>query len=433
MSKVFKVILIFIFTTNCSFNKNSKFWNKQEIKSKDQIAAKEIFKKKESLNLELNPNLKISLYSKTLDNSFINDFDNNSGRINYDGNLKNISKFKFSKIKKFHQYDPEILFSKNDIIFFNDKGTILKFNNNSKLYWKKNYYTKTEKKQKPILFFSSYKKVLIVADNIGKYYAINIDTGELLWSKNNTSPFNSQIKILKNKFFVVDFKNTLRAYSILDGNEIWNVETDNSLIRSQQKLSIIIMNKRIYFNNSNGDISSVDIESGELIWQRPTQSKFISDSMFFLKNSEIIGNMEALYFSNNKNQFFSIDINNGVLNWEQRINSTLRSTIIDNYIFTVSKEGYLIIIDKISGNIIRSTDIFKGFKDKKRVKIEPTGFVVGTKNIYLTTNSGRLLIIDITTGSTKTIIKIDSDKISRPAILKKNMYIIKDNSIIKLN
>jgi outer membrane protein assembly factor BamB len=433
VSKILKIILIFIFITNCSFNKNSKFWTKQEIKPEIETASKEVFKKKETLKLELNPSLKISLYSKSLNNSFLNNYDNNNGRINYNGSLKNLSKFKFSKIKKFDQYDPEISFNKNNIIFFDNKGSILKFDNNSKLIWKKNNYTKAEKKQQPILFFANNNKVLIVADNLGKYYALNVNSGNLLWSKNNVSPFNSQIKIIKNKFFVIDFKNILRAYSILDGKEIWNVQTDNSLIRSQQKLSLIIISKKIYFNNSKGDISAVDIESGELIWQRPTQSSFISDNMFFLKNSEIIGDKDALYFSNNKNQFFSIDRNNGALNWEQRINSTLRSTIIDNYIFTVSKEGYLIIIDKLSGDIIRNTDIFKNIKNKKRANIEPTGFIVGSKSIYLTTNNGRLLIIDITTGRTQNTIKIDNNKILRPSVSKENLYIIKDNSIIKLN
>ena len=36
---------------------------------------------------------------------------------------------------------------------------------------------------------------LIVIDNISKYYAVDINTGELVWSKNNPAPFNSQIKI----------------------------------------------------------------------------------------------------------------------------------------------------------------------------------------------------------------------------------------------
>jgi len=72
-------------------------------------------------------------------------------------------------------------------------------------------------------------------------------------------------------------------------------------------------------------------------------------------------------------------------------------------------------------------------KKKKRSKILPIGFIVGKDNIYLTTDNGRLLVIDIVTGVTLSVIKIDNDKISRPLVLNNNLYIIKDSSIIKLN
>ena len=58
---------------------------------------------------------------------------------------------------------------------------------------------------------------------------------------------------------------------------------------------------------------------------------------------------------------------------------------------------------------------------------------MGLNNIYLSTNNGRLLIIDITSGKTISTLKIDSEKISRPVILNKNLFVIKDNGIIKLN
>jgi len=427
-----KILLIFICLTSCSFNKNSKFWTKSE-KIEEINNVEKIFVKEKILNREFNPSLKISLYTKAIDKSFFNNYDNNNGRINYDGDLKSISRFKFSKIDNFYQYDPIILFDNSNVIFFDNKGTILKFDQDSRLIWKKNYYSKSQKKQKPILLFGSNEKTLIVADNIAKYYALDINTGELLWSKNNVVPFNSQLKTYKNKFFIIDFENVLRSYSIKNGAEIWNIRTENSLIRSQKKLSMVILNKKIYFNNSLGDLSAVDIESGELLWQSPTQSSLVYIDGFFLKTSDIIADKNNLYFSNNKNEFFSIDTNNGTLNWKQKINSNLRPTLIDNYIFTVSLEGYLIVMEKLSGNIIRSTDIFKNFKPKKRSKIQPVGFIIGVNNIYLTTDNGRLLVIDITTGTTSSILKIDNDKISRPFVLNKNLYIIKDNSIIKLN
>jgi len=438
VSNILKIILFFVFLTNCSFQEGSKFWTNEIIKQEYEQQEieknpKEIFAKEKTLNLEINPNLKISLYSKAINKSFLNNYDNNNGRINYNGDLKSISKFKFSKIDNFYQYNPTISFENNNIIFFDNKGSILKFDQDSNLIWKKNYYSKSEKKQKPVLLLANNKKVLIIADNIAKYYAVNIKTGELLWSKDNIAPFNSQVKIYKDRFFVIDLNNILRSYSIKDGSEIWNIRTENTLIRTQKKLSMVIVDKKIFFNNSLGDINAVDIASGELLWQSPTQSTLVYDQGFFLQNSDIIADKNTLYFSNNKNEFFSIDINTGILNWQQKINSNLRPTLIDKYIFTVSIEGYLIIIEKISGIIIRSTDIFKNFRTKKRSKIKPVGFIVGLNNIYLTTDNGRLLVIDITTGVTSSVLKIDNDKISRPFVLNKNLYIIKDNSIIKLN
>ena len=43
------------------------------------------------------------------------------------------------------------------------------------------------------------------------------------------------------------------------------------------------------------------------------------------------------------------------------------------------------------------------------------------------------MIIDIASGKTISMLKIDNDKISRPFVLNENLYIIKENSIIKLN
>tara|TARA_B110000305_G_scaffold119354_1_gene134038 strand:+ start:112 stop:1413 length:1302 start_codon:yes stop_codon:yes gene_type:complete len=433
VSKIFKLLLIFIFITNCSFHKNSKFWNKENIKEEKNENITEIFKKEENLNFELNPNLKIALDSRAVNNSFSNNLSNNNGRINYNGKLENLSRYKFKKIKDFYQYEPEITFNQDNIIFFDNEGSILSFDHKSNLIWKTNFYSKYEKKQNPFLFFGHNNETLIIADNIAKLYAIDINTGKLLWTKNNNAPFNSQVKIYKDKIYVIDFTNTLRAYSIKDGKEIWARKTQDSLIRSQKRLSLVILNEKIYFNNSLGDISAIDIDNGNLIWQTPTQNRLVYDTGFFLKTSDVVADKETLFFSNNQNQFYSLNAQTGNLNWKQEINSNLRPVIINDLIFTISLEGYLIILEKKTGNIIRSNYLLNKFKVKNRAKIKPNGFIVGNKNIYLSTNIGRLLVIDISTGETKTILKINNKKISRPAIFNKNLYLITDNSIIKLN
>jgi len=431
--KFLRIFLIFFFVSNCSLHQ-SEFWTKEKkIEKEKKLTIKKFTKEKKVVEKELNPNLKITLSAKLIKNSFINNLDNNNGRINYNGNLKSISKYKFSKIDDFYQFEPEIVFDNNSVIFFNNNGSILKFDESSRLIWKKNYYTKLEKKLKPILFFANNKDTLIVTDNIAKYYAINIKTGELLWSKNNSAVFNSQLKIYKDKFLVIDFENILRCFSIKDGKEIWKIKSEKAFINSQKIFSLIIVDNNVYYNNSIGDITAVNIDSGSLLWQTPTQNNTVYEESFFLKTSDLIANNNSIIFSNNKNEFFSLDIKTGTINWKQKINSSLRSTLVDDIIFAVSLEGYLFAIDNQSGNIIRITDIFNQMKKKKRSKIKPVGFIVGSKNIYLTTDHGRLMIIDIVSGRTKSILKIDNDKISRPFVLNQNLYIIKENSIIRLN
>ena len=435
MIKFFYIFFIFLFFTNCSLNSKNSFWTgSKKIKEENSYKIREITNKKEVLKSELNPNLKIDLSKKKFNNNTKNKFNhNNDGITLYNGNLKNISKYNFSKIDNFKNYESEIVIQNNNVIFFDDKGNIFKFDNKSKLLWKKNYYTKKERKNKPFLFFANNSDVLVVADTTAKYYALNINTGDLIWSKNNKSPFNSQIKIFNNKFFLIDDSNILKCFSLDDGSKIWEYKTQDTLIKSQKKISLIISNNKIIFSNSIGDLTAVNIDSGKLAWQTPTRSNRIIEDSMFLRMSDLVVGLNSVLFSNNENQFFSIDEETGILNWMQNINSSLRPAYIDNLIFTISEEGFLIVIDYKTGNIVRSTFLFDNIKKKKREKIKPVGFIVGTKNIYLSTSIGRLFVIDILTGKTKSVIKIDNHKISRPKVLNQNLYIAKDNSIVKLN
>jgi len=428
-----KLLFLFLILSinHCSFSKNSSFWNPVNIEKDDN--KKELFKKVEITNFEINNDLEITIESSKFSiDSFHNNLTNNNGRIDYEGKLRKAEKYSFRKIAKFDEYEPEIIFDKQDIIFFSNKGNILKFDNKSKLIWKKNYYTKEEKKLNPILFFAKSKNTLIVADSVAKLYALDIKTGELLWSKNNSSAFNSEIKIYKDRLFIVDYENILRSFHIKNGLQIWKVQTDNTIFKSQKKLSIIIKDKKVIFNNSIGDITAVNIDSGNLQWFVPTLKNTNSSTAYLLKMSNLVSHKDSVYFSTNMNEFYSLDINNGIINWVQNINSNLKPTIIDNIIFSISNEGYLNILNTINGSIIRRTDLFSKFKIKKKKKIKPTGFVVAKNKIYVSLNNGRILIADVATGKTISLLKITKNYISRPFVSNENLFVIKNNGIIKI-
>jgi len=424
------LIIIFFLISQCSLDTKTGFWTKSQIIEEKKDNSEEIFKSDAILEKEFNPNIKIKIQSPFIQNPFINNLTNNSGYINFDSDFKEISKFKFKKIKNFEYTNPDLLIGKdNSLIFFDEKGAILKFDQNSNLIWKKNHYSKNEIKSNPVIYFATNKKILIAADSIANLYGMNYLTGELLWKKFNSASFNSEIKIFDDKFFIIDFENIIRCISVNDGNEIWSFGTEKTFIKSQRKLSLIIQNGLVIFIDTFGDINALDINSGNLVWQSQTINEDIFESAFLLKSSRLVSDQDTIYVSNNQNKLFAIDSNNGLIKWEQSVNSYLEPTIIDNIILTISEEGYFFVIDKSNGNILRSTNILDTIKSKN---IYPTGFIAAKNYIYVSLNNGRLLRVKIEDGKTESIVKIDNNKISRPYILNKNMYILRDDAIIKI-
>ena len=292
--KSFFYLIIFLFFTNCSFNSNSKFWtNEKKILIDEKSSKVFLSSKKKSLN-EFNQNFKISL-PKNLRTGIDQNL-NNDGFVNSDINLEKISKYNFRTINSFSNFEPEILLDKNHLFYFDSVGSIIKFDNESNVIWKQNHYSKQDKKLQPILFFGKSGEDLFVADSIANYYVIDENSGELKWKKKHSSSFNSQIKIFENKALVIDMENQLRCFSLETGELMWSVKTQQSLLRSQKKQSLILKGNKVYFSNSIGDVTAVNISNGKIIWQTPTQSDVSFGNTFYLKVSDIISDNDSIFF-----------------------------------------------------------------------------------------------------------------------------------------
>ena len=210
-------------------------------------------------------------------------------------------------------------------------------------------------------------------------------------------------------------------------------ENSEIAFKISKKQSLILKDEKAYFSNSIGDVTAVNISNGKIIWQTPTQSNVLFGSTFFLKLSDIVSDNDSIFVSNNNNQFFSIDLLTGAINWKQDLNSELRPALIGDYLVTISDKGLLIILNKETGQIIRINDLFKNIKEKRKKNYQPTGFLVGKFNIYLSTINGRILVINFKEGKIEKMLKLDNNKLQRPIYFNKSLYIAKDNSIIRLN
>ena len=437
VNKVFKFVLIFILSIifiGCSLDNKTGIWNTNQKRKNVNTKLINLSDNSDSFQIELNPELTINLNSQAKTNnkwimSGLN-YTNLTNHLKFDSQVKKFSKYKYKKIQHSTIRESPLIVEKNYFIIMGEKGTILKFTNNKKLQWSKNIYSKREKNKIENISLTLHEEKLYAVDNLGKYYVLNVVTGEIVWINQHKAIFNSQIKVYKNKIFVVDGNNVINCFSVTDGKEIWKYETNPTFIKTNKKLSIIVTSDSVLFSNTAGDIAKIDINTGELIWFIPTQNTLIKHETDFLETSDIVLFKENLFFSDNFSKLFSLNINSGIIKWILNINSNIRPIIIDNYLFTISKEGYLIVIDIAEGKIIRSNYILGGFESKQKKKLFIHGFLIASNKAYITTNLGYLIICSIKTGKVEKVSKISKSPLSEPLISNNNLYILTDKSLI---
>ena len=435
--------LIFILLVNCSFDNKTGIWSgskkekrriselekeQKQTKVVDYIySSKSVYSKEISLTKKIsisNPRKNLSWKMSSLNQQ------NFLGNIYLSG-IDNI--FLKKKIGK-NQFPMSKIISsplvfENNIIFSDNNGTIFNINQNGEINWKKNIYKKIYKKVYKNLVFSIYQNNIYVADNIGFIYSIGLNNGKLVWIKNHGIPIKSNIKIYKNKIFLINQDNRILCFNTKNGSKIWDIRSVPSFIKLQNFLSSAISKQGdVIAINSSGDLLKVNANNGKIAWSLNTLQSTLAHATDFFKSSEIVIIDDDIIFSS-KSSIFSYNLNTGYTNWKQEVSSIGAPIIDGKNIFILTDNGYFVIIDKDTGIIISSTNILKILKKKKQ-ETKITGFIMGSGKIYSVTSNGYLIVSSPVSGKVEYFKKIGDPVTSTPIINNGKLYILTKNSRI---
>ncbi len=136
MNRILALFIAFFLLNNCSFNENSRIWKDKEKDLSEKENVKKIFTEEEVKSSEFNQEVKLNLSEIRTSNKII-DNKNNYGAQIYDGVFKKIGSFKFSKLDEINNLNFKPIFLSDGIIFFDKKGTIIRYDNNKKVMEKK--------------------------------------------------------------------------------------------------------------------------------------------------------------------------------------------------------------------------------------------------------------------------------------------------------
>jgi outer membrane protein assembly factor BamB len=439
MNKFYKLLILILFPIifiNCSFGNRTGIWkdlSKESATKKERAQYKPIFTKEEKFKKEISNDIAINI-SKPITND--NWLEQNFTAVNFVPHLQYENKknliFKSKKIGKIKgpifnsEFEPLII-NKN-IFFYDIFGSIYNYSmSEERIIWKYNFYKKRFKKHFFKINLIIESNNLIVSDNLGYLYSIDIESGKLIWAKNYGIPFRSNIKIDDGYLFLINQDNKFYIIQKSNGEKKIDVETFPSFLKNDHQASISVdpIKKNVYFITTAGEVYSLNYKTNTINWLYKTILRTFEKKVDLFFSSPIIYKEDSIIVSTSVS-IISINTLNGTLNWELPFSTHLRPVVLREFIFLVSKDGFILSLDRGTGKVIWSRNLFNKSKKFNKQKIgEINSLMLVSNQIFMTTSKGYFLFANYHNGKIINYAKVDKTGFfTKPIVVNKNIYII---------
>ena len=205
--------------------------------------------------------------------------------------------------------------------------------------------------------------VVVVRTVDGKIHGLNVANGNRLWIYDRTVPpltlRGTSNPVIIGDVVIAGFDDgRLVAIELRTGELLWETRITLPSGRSElERISDIdsdpvIIDNRIYVATFQGQLASVSLESGDILWLKDISSY-----------AGLATDEDTLYVSDESSHIWAFDRSSGESIWRQEQLSARKITApasIDDFLVVGDFESYLHWIDKTSGRFVAQTEVSGG-------------------------------------------------------------------------
>ncbi len=194
--------------------------------------------------------------------------------------------------------------------------------------------------------------VLVVGGPEGQVVAMDIDSGTVLWQTSVTSEVLSPPVIDRNKVVVRTQDGRVYGFAIQSGKRDWSFDTNIPNLTLRGNSTPIAKGGRIYIGFDNGKVAALNILDGSVLWQQNvinSQGKTEIDRI-----ADIDGDIDVvatdLYISSAADKTMSVATESGRALWSQNIGSVTGVTVSRRSIYLSDNQSVLHQLNRADGS-----------------------------------------------------------------------------------
>ncbi len=264
---------------------------------------------------------------------------------------------------------------------------------------------------------AAYNRVFIGTEN-ADLIALDQETGELLWRADTQGEVLSRPLADSTLVIVNTSRGVLEGFDALTGQSRWQLSTEVPNLTLRGDSSPVGIGGGVFWGMANGRLGAALAETGQMLWQQPIASPKGAteiDRLVDVDASPIIVG-ERLYAVGFNGELVSIELQTGQPAWKRAYSSSKDFAIVGQRLFLVTDKDHVVAVDIRSG-----TELWSNSDLEYRILTAPSvidGYVV------VSDSEGYLHWIDSRSGEFVAQQMVSESGISHPPLAMNDGYVV---------
>ncbi len=316
----------------------------------------------------------------------------------------------------------------NNIMYFTDiQGYIWAINvNTGKIIWKNKINGS----------FSSgiaiHNGVIVSGTNQSELIAFKQKDGAILWKHKVSSDILAQPLIISNKIVVKTIDGNVYAFDIVHGNKLWrSVHGSPNLVLKVSSAPVAINNQMILVGYSDGKLDAIELNTGNVVWQRSiAYTNGVSDIERLIDiDADPIVHGNVVFIANYQGDVGAFSLDTGEFIWRKSISTYKNMLLYDNMLYIVDSKDIIWAINSQNGQVYWKQTVLKS-----RNLTEP---VIYKQYLFIGDKTGLLHILNSRNGVAVARVAMKNNVNIAPIIYENHVYVITNHELsrylLKLN
>lgn len=236
------------------------------------------------------------------------------------------------------------------------------------------------------------------------------------------------LKINNNIVFIDDYSNLIILNDSLELIKKFKIHKDRYYKNYPLKFSLVSDGKNLFVADNLGSIFAYELNNYKEIWRNDLEVPFLSNLSLF-KNS--------IFVSNSNGKIYSFDIFTGKPNWSYetgtqtaKSHKAYKLSIIEDKLLFSNDFGTIACVDLTLKKIIWSSALQSSSIYNDSNLLELADFVAENKAVYIASNLGKFIKVDLSSGSI--LWSNDAVSTTAPIINRDTVALVEDNGFFNV-